>query len=279
MAEYRSTPFIKISSPSTHVTLVELQRDPVNAFNETFWTELGQVFDAISEDGDVRAVVLASAIPKFFTAGLDLNDTAALQGGSDDPARTAFTLREHILKFQAAISSIERCRQPVIAAVHGVSYGLGVDIACACDVRYAASDAVFSIKEVDIALAADIGTLARLPKIAGNTSLVRELALTARTFGADEARALGFLSRVVQGSRTEVVRAALETAQLIAQKSPVAVAGTKRLLVHAQDHTVAENLDYTASWNAFALQTADIKDALSAFRKKQSAKFRSLPKL
>ena len=86
-------------------------------------------------------------------------------------------------------------------------------------------------------LAADIGTLARLPKVAGNQSFVNELALTGRDFSAAEAERLGLVSRIVPGSRDEVVRAALDTAALIAQKSPIAVLGTKRVLQHSRDHT------------------------------------------
>jgi delta(3,5)-delta(2,4)-dienoyl-CoA isomerase len=120
-------------------------------------------------------------------------------------------------------------------------------------------------------LAADVGTLAYLPKITGNQSLARELAYTARTFSSEEAERLGLVSKVVQGGRDAVVGAALELAKDIASKSPVAVTATKRLLLHARDHryelsisrfwigsliwgSVAENLQYTAVWNSAALQ-------------------------
>ncbi|CEL61474.1 Delta(3,5)-Delta(2,4)-dienoyl-CoA isomerase, mitochondrial OS=Mus musculus GN=Ech1 PE=2 SV=1 [Rhizoctonia solani AG-1 IB] len=93
------------------------------------------------------------------------------------------------------------------------------------------------LQEVDVGLAADIGTLSRLPKITGNESLLRELAFTAREFGPAEATQLGMVSRVVQGGRDEVLGAALELARVIASKSPVAVVGTKRFLLHARDHT------------------------------------------
>jgi delta(3,5)-delta(2,4)-dienoyl-CoA isomerase len=127
----------------------------------------------------------------------------------------------------------------VIAAVHGLAYGLGLDALCAVDVRWAASDATFSIKEVDVGLAADLGTLARGPKLVGNASLWHELALSARTFGAEEAMgSLGLVSRVVPGSRAEVVRAAIvEFAEVVARKSPVAVVGTKQFIAHALDHS------------------------------------------
>lgn len=268
-----------ISSPSQHVLLVELNRKPVNAFHTAFWTELGQLFDSVSASGEIRSVVLASALPKIFTAGLDLNDTSALTNKETDPARKAFVLQHGLRKFQDAISSIERCKQPVILAAHGTVLGLGVDITTACDIRYVASDVKFSIKEVDIGLAADVGTLARLGKVCGNESLARELAFTARHFGADEALSLGLVSRVVPGSRDEVVHAALELAQEIAKKSPIPITGIKKVMIHAKDHSVQENLEYVATWNAFALQTSDLEVALNAARTKKVPKFGNLPKL
>ena len=139
--------------------------------------------------------------------------------------------------FQRAIGAPTRIPQPVIAAVHGVAFGLALDLLSAVDVRLAAADAAFSIKEVDVGLAADIGTLARLPRLVGNASLLYELALTGRVFGAQDAQRLGLVSRVVPGSRDDVVRAALELAREIARKSPVAVVGVKRFVSHALDHS------------------------------------------
>ncbi|KAI6153034.1 ClpP/crotonase-like domain-containing protein [Pisolithus tinctorius] len=161
---------------------------------------------------------------------------------SSDSARTAVALRRHVLSFQAAISSPERCPVPVIAAIHGVAYGLAVDIIAGCDIRYAASDTTFSIKEFDVGLAPDIGTLARLRHIFSNASLGAELAYTARTFSAEEAFRLGVVSRVVEGGMDEVVRESLALAEEVARKSPIAVTGTKHLLMHARDHSVGLTL-------------------------------------
>ena len=110
-------------------------------------------------------------------------------------------------------------------------------------------------QEVDIGLAPDIGSLAFLPKITGNHSLVRELTYTARPFSAIEAEKLGLLSKVVEGGRDEVIKEALELARLIASKSPVAVASSKHLISHSRDHSVAENLLYTSVWNSVSLMT------------------------
>ena len=129
----------------------------------------------------------------------------------------------------------------VIALLHGISYGLAVDIACCADVRLACATARISVKEVDIGLAADIGSLARLPKIVASSSWVRDVCLSAREFGADEAARVGFVSEPVFASKDAMVRAAVDLAERIAAKSPVAVLGTKELLNHARDHSVHES--------------------------------------
>ncbi|KAL0959103.1 hypothetical protein HGRIS_014400 [Hohenbuehelia grisea] len=238
MAGNLSTKWLKVSQPSAHVLHVELNRTPVNAFNTQFWQEYGALFDNIADTvPDARVVVLSSAIPKLFTAGLDITETSMFNDTAADPARRAWELRRHIVEFQQAVGAPERCPIPVIVAVHGLVLGLGIDIMGYCDVRYTASNASFSIKEVDIGLAADIGTLATLPKATGNQSLLNELAFSTKQFSAAEAEKLGFVSKVVPGGRDEVVAEALTLAQTIASKSPYAVASTKHLLLHSRDHT------------------------------------------
>ncbi|TFK33775.1 Delta2-dienoyl-CoA-isomerase [Crucibulum laeve] len=276
--EKYSTKWIKVSEVAPQVVLMQLARKPVNAFSTDFWLQYQQVFDALIEDGaDVRALVLSSEFPKVFTAGLDLADANNL--GADaaddtrDAARASLAMRKVLLKFQHAIGSPERAPFPVIAAVHGHCIGLGLDMIGVCDIRYAASNTTFAIKEVDIGLAPDIGSLAFLPKITGNHSLIRELTYTARNFSAAEAEKVGLVSRVVEGGRDEVVKSAIELAKFIASKSPVAVSGSKHLITHARDHTVAENLAYTGAWNAAALMTSDILENLRATKIKQKPKF------
>ncbi|TRM70369.1 ClpP/crotonase-like domain-containing protein [Schizophyllum amplum] len=282
MADSFSTEWIKVSEPHPHVYLVELRRKPVNAFSEQFWRSFGKVFDDLraSSTADVRCAVLASALDKMFTAGLDIKSAASVLSteGSTDSARAAHDVHDYIRTFQAAIRATERCHFPVIAALHGHVIGLGVDIASMCDVRYAAADASFSIKEVDVGLAADIGTLAYLPKITGNQSLARELAYSTRPFSAQEALQLGLVSRVVPGSRAEVISAALDLAKTIVEKSPVAVSGTKRLLNHARDNSVDVSLDYTVIWNSAMLQTKDIAESLVSKQTKRAPQFAPMNK-
>ncbi|KAJ7300635.1 Delta2-dienoyl-CoA-isomerase [Mycena albidolilacea] len=266
-----------------HVLHIELSRNPVNAFSAEFRRQYGALFDRIVSEGrDVHAAVLSSAIPKLFTAGIDLTDaakitTGGLHGGAKvDSARSSLASLQDIKDFHYAISAPERCPLPVIVAVHGLVFGLGIDIISACDVRYAAEGSQFSIKEVDIGLAADVGTLAYLPKITGNHSLMREMAYSAAIFSVADAERMGLISRVVPGGHTKVVAAALALAGVISGKSPIAVSGTKRILLHSRDHSIADNLEYTAAWNAAALQTQDIPEALVAVKARRAPKFAPL---
>jgi len=288
-----------VSSPSPFVLQVSLNRpEKLNAMNKTFWLEMSRCFDEIGEDEDCRCVVVA-AEGRVFTAGLDLGDIALVQslsGGAavaddddfddeddDDSAssrrpdvsRKAFNIHKLVLKFQDSFTSIERCPKPVVAAIHGACIGGGVDLVSACDVRYATKDAFFQIKEVDVGLAADVGTLQRLPRIVGGDSLVRELCYTARKLGADEALRVGLVSRLLE-DRDAVVAAAVETAALIADKSPVAVQGTKHNLVFARDHSVPESLRYMAAWNSAMLQSEDVMKSAVAAISKEKPKFKNL---
>lgn len=141
----------------------------------------------------------------------------------------------------------------VIAAIHGYAFGLAIDISCCTDIRIASKDTKFSVKEVDIGIAADIGTLARLPKIVGNHGWVKEVALTARIFSAEEAQQVGFVTHVTE-NKEQAVAKAVGLATLIASKSPVAVQGTKELLNHARENTTAASKSHI---NPFRRATTD----------------------
>lgn len=209
------------------------------------WLEFAQVFKDLSHNPDVRAIVLSGAGEKAFTTGLDVKAASegwiAGEGGSDDPARQAAMIRKHVTSFQDSITAIERCEKPVIVAMHGFSLGLAVDISTAADIRLCSRDVQIAVKEVDIGLAADIGTLSRLPKVVGNYGWVKEVALTARIFGADEALRVGFVNAVYE-NKADTVRAALDLASLIASKSPVATQGTKEILNWSRDHSVHDGI-------------------------------------
>ncbi|WVQ82995.1 hypothetical protein IAT38_005133 [Cryptococcus sp. DSM 104549] len=266
----------RASEPSSGVLLLEVDRPPVNAYNTALWQELHVIVDKISDCPDVRAVVLSSSNEKTFTAGLDLKQPSSVHvDDAYDPARKAMKTRDHLREFQAAITSLEKCRVPIIVTLFGPSVGLAIDIASACDIRVCTSTTQFGIFEVTVGLAADIGTLQRFPKIVGNGSKARELALTGRMFGAAEALEIGFVSKVVEGGRQQAIDAAVDIAKVIATKSPIAVIGTKHMLNYSRDHTVDEGLEYHAAWNMAMLQTSDMPRAMKAQLKKEIPSFPS----
>lgn len=279
LAAYSAYKFFTVTSPKPFVAHVQIQRpDKLNAFSEVMWLEFGRVFQQLSADADVRAVVLSGAGDKAFTAGLDVQSASqdsTLMSDQKDPARKAKGMRAQIEEFQASIGAMEKCEKPVIAAMHGIALGLAIDISCTADIRICASNTRFAVKEVDIGLAADIGTLARLPKIVGSTSWVKDVCLTARDFSAQEALAVGFVSQVHEG-KEKTVQVAIDLAANIAEKSPVAVQGTKELLNHARDHSTVDTLRYTQLWNSVALQGADFPAAILSVLKKQKPTFAKL---
>jgi delta(3,5)-delta(2,4)-dienoyl-CoA isomerase len=151
----------------------------------------------------------------------------------------------------------------VICVLHGYCLGLAIDIACATDIRVCASDATFAVKEVDMGLAADIGTLSRLPKVVGSQSWVKDVCLSARPFPASEALAVGFVSAVEDG-KDSALRRGFEIARSLAEKSPVAVQGTKALINYSVGRPTSDGLRYTQVWNSAALQASDIPIAMTA---------------
>ncbi|KAH6609528.1 hypothetical protein Trco_002874 [Trichoderma cornu-damae] len=279
LAAYGGYKFFAVTSPKAFVAHVQIRRpEKLNAFSEAMWLEFGGVFRRLSEDADVRAVVLSGAGDRAFTAGLDVQSTSqdgTLMSKEQDPARKAKKMRAQIEEFQSSIGAMEKCEKPVICAMHGISLGLAIDIACCADIRICASNTRFAVKEVDIGLAADIGTLARLPKIVGSGSWVKEVCLTARDFSAQEALAVGFVSQVHE-DKAKAVQAAIDLAASLAEKSPVAVQGTKELLNHARDHSTVDTLRYTQLWNSVALQGADFPSAILSVLKKQKPRFAKL---
>lgn len=259
-------------SISDAIALVQINRpEKLNAMNAPFWSEIIEIFQALDEDDSVRVVVLSGA-GKHFSAGIDLMLLASVASElGRDVGRNARLLRRKILSMQASFNAVDHCRKPVLAAIQGYCIGGAIDLIAACDMRYAAADAQFSIKEVDMGMAADVGTLQRLPRIIGD-GILRELAYTGRSVDAVEAQAIGLVNRV-WSSHAELLDGVMAIAAQIAAKSPIAVAGTKRMLGYMRDHRIDDGLEYVATWNAAMLQSNDLRVAVAAGMSKQTARF------
>jgi delta(3,5)-delta(2,4)-dienoyl-CoA isomerase len=270
--------------PSPHIVVVTLNRiRKRNAINRIMWREIGEIFSILGRIGDdCRAVILTGAGTKAFTSGIDISDPELMMVSSDDPnddvARKGMAFLPKVLDMQRCFTAIEECPVPVIAVIQGSCIGAGIDIASVCDIRLCTRTAQFSVREVKIGLAADVGTLQRFPKITGNDSRVRELCLTGEMFTAQEALRIGFVSRICSNSDT-IMEDAVKLAKVIAANSPVAVMGTKRSLVYSRDHSVSEGLNHIATHNACAIMSDDIPTAMISSKQKKTARFSRIPKL
>ena len=261
--------FFEISCDGSVVHVEMNKPDKANSMSPDFWEDLPKIAKALNADPEVRAVVI-SGRGKHFTGGMDLasfQDILALTKA--EPARGAFALRNLILKLQDALSSLETLRVPVIAATHSTCLGAGVDLISACDIRIASLDTSFGIEEILVGMAADVGTLQRLPKVMP-LGIVRELAYTGRRFSAEEAKSWGLVNSV-HADRETTVQAALSMAQDIASQSPVAIAGIRHAVTYARDHSVTDELDQIATWNSGMLRPDDLMKVIQAKMQKQQA--------
>lgn len=250
------------------VAWVRLNRpQQANALDATAWRELREAITALDAEPAVRAVVVAGT-GKHFCAGIDLSMLGSLLAGHEDRARAAEELRRTILDLQDVFTSIERCRVPVIAAVHGACVGAGLDLAAACDLRYASEDARFTIKEIDMAVVADVGVLQRLPHIVGE-GVTRELAYTGRTVSGAEALALRLVNGVFDTPEA-LVDGVGAVAATLAAKPPLTLRGTKYAITYARDHSTADALEQVATWNAGMLASAELTETVQALQERRA---------
>lgn len=257
----------------SRIATVEFARpDKANAFDLIMWQELRDAMRWIDATPEVRVAVLRGA-GEHFSAGIDLSVLAGLRSQIADTcaAHANEKLRRLILDLQDVVGAIERCRKPVIAAIHGACLGGGVDIVTACDIRHCSTDAVFSVKEVDVGMTADLGSLQRLPGLVGE-GMARELAYSGRHVKGEEALVIGLVSRCYP-TRAELLVGANELAATIAAKSPLAVRGCKEMITYARDHALADSLDHVATWNAAMLMSVDLEEAINAAREKRRPDF------
>ncbi|MCF8474702.1 MAG: crotonase/enoyl-CoA hydratase family protein [Emcibacter sp.] len=260
---------------ANHIATITLNNpQKANAMGEDFWAEFAGIFDHFNDDSDVRVVVIASE-GKHFTAGIDLGYLQSCMPSLEvESARAMDKMRRHIKYLQGAFSAIDQCRVPVLAAVQGGCFGAGVDLASACDIRYASKDAFFIIQEINIGMVADLGTLQRMPRQIPD-GLMRELAYTGRKFYAQEAHATGFVTNVCD-DHDSLRHYVMDIATQIAAQSPLAILGSKEMLNHTRDNTVEVGLDYIAAWNAGMLSTQDVIKGAVAALSKSTAEFDDL---
>lgn len=262
---------VSVSDHIAEVTLIGPGKG--NAMGPDFWRELPELFGQLDSDPAVRAVILRGS-GKNFSYGLDLAGMAgelgpALADSAKAKPRTDF--HNTIKRMQAAVTAVADCHKPVIAAVSGWCIGGGVDLIAAADIRYASADAQFSVREVRVAMVADMGSLARLPGIIGDGHL-RELALTGKDIDAPRAEKIGLVNDVLP-TPDDAVAAARATARAIADNPPLVVQGIKEVLDHSRVPAQSDSLRFVAAWNAAFLPSDDLTEAITAVFEKRKPDF------
>ncbi|MCU0269854.1 MAG: crotonase/enoyl-CoA hydratase family protein [Acidimicrobiales bacterium] len=262
------------------VAHLQLKRpDALNTMTREFWVELPELVRRLDADGTTRAIVLSST-GRHFSAGMDLSVFTSGAGelpgtrGDAEMGRQRAFLRQTVLLLQDSFTCLERARMPVLAAIQGGCIGGAVDLVSACDLRYCTQDAFFVVQEINIGMTADVGTLQRLPKIIPD-GVAREMAYLGRRLGAERAHQVGLVNEVFPDHEA-LVAGVLELAGEIASKSPLAIWGSKEMLTYARDHSVADGLNYIATWQTGMFQPADMMESFAARAEKRDSAFEDL---
>lgn len=254
-----------------HIGWLWLNRpQKMNAFSPDLWEDLPRAVEEINASEDVRVIVVAGR-GRAFTVGIDLTMLGDLAPTAGSAAAVKRALFHRLKDLQRTFSSLESSPVPVIAAVHGWCIGAGMDLITACDIRLAASDAVFSVRETRMAMVADMGTLERLPKVVSGGH-VAELVYTGRDVEAARAERMGLVNQVYP-DHDSLLAGARQWAGQIAANSPLAVQGAKAVLSAEQGRSVSEALDYVALWNTAFLESDDLHEAVAAFIERRPPRF------
>ncbi|MEI6358413.1 MAG: enoyl-CoA hydratase-related protein [Verrucomicrobiota bacterium] len=260
-----------------HIAHLVLNRpDRLNALDMTVWRELDEVLQQLHQTNQARVLVISST-GKHFSAGMSLEAFGESVSMDDQSAEGRAAIFDMLGGLQANFTRLETLRMPVIVAIQGGCIGGAVDMVTAACLRYASADAFFCIQEINIGMVADVGTLQRLPKLMP-MAVVKELAYTGRRLSADKALQYGLVNEVLADAAAALA-AAMKTAAEIASKPPVAIWGTKQALHYARDHSVDDALKQMGWLQSGIWSNPHVKEAITAFQKKQAASFPDLAPL
>jgi enoyl-CoA hydratase len=270
---------IEIAEKIAHIQLK--RGDELNTMVPEFWRELPEIVRDIDDNARARVIVISST-GKHFSGGMDLSvftggQSAGTQSqrADEERGRLRANLRRSVLDIQETFNVLDRARMPVLVAIQGGCVGGAVDMTSACDCRYATEDAFFVVQEINIGMTADVGTFPRLCGLMPE-GWVRELAYSGRRLPARKALAIGLVNEIFP-SQEEMVVHVMGVARDIAEKSPLAVHGSKVMINYARDHSIADGLDYIATWQAGMYNPdADMMESFQARAEKRKAEFADL---
>ncbi len=260
---------------SGKVAIIRLNRPEVlNAIDLDVWHRIPEVAKEIDADREIRCAVLTGSGDKAFTAGLDLKAAGQVMGGAitgDTSAagKVAMAIDE-LSALQECFTSLENMRVPVIAAVNGYCLGAGTELILTCDIRLAGSNTIFSIEEVALGVVPDMGSTQRLPRTVG-VGKAKQMLLTGVRIGAGEAHRIGLVEEVHDPQET--LDKAVEMAETVAAKAPLAVQATKRAVNMSAHTPLAVGLKYETLIAASNLIAEDIPKGMIARAQKKEPEF------
>ena len=261
--------------PATGIAELVLNRpERMNTMAPAFFPALRDTVQALDDAGATRVLIVRGE-GKHFCAGMALDTFApdgAMQAMLDTgSARKRLGFQTQLRRLMASFDAIDAARFPVVCAVQGACVGGALDLAAACDLRVCAADAFFTVQEIHIGMAADLGVLQRLQRLLPQ-GLARELAYTGDRLGAERALATGFVNAVVADADVLLAHAR-KLATAIAAKSPLAVAASKAALNHARDHGTEESLEHMTLLQSAVFDIDEMARAIAAWQAKKPATF------
>ena len=260
-----------------HIAHLVLNRPQVlNTLDLVFWRELDDVLQALHQGNQARVLVISST-GKHFSAGMSLDVFGSSVTMDDQSPEGRAAIADLLAGLQATFTRLENLRIPVIVALHGGCIGGAVDMVTAACLRYASADTFFCIQEINIGMVADVGTLQRLPKLMP-MAVVKELAYTGRRLNADKALQHGLVNEIY-ADQASTLAAAMQAAQEIASKPPIAIWGSKQALHYARDHSTADALQQMGWLQSGIWSNAHVQEAIAAFQNKRSGNFPALAPL
>ena len=265
-----SSDVITIEKTGAVATIWLDRPEKYNALSEPFWLAIPEALKSVEADADIRSIIVAGR-GKHFCVGIDLVQSG--MGTHQRPAGESEAVAnlkqlQGTSKFQASISSLAECPLPVIAVVHGHCLGAGIDMITACDIRIAAADSNFSVRETRIGLVADVGTLQRLPKIL-NAGHVAELAYSAKDINAARAEKIGLVNDVYETFDAAYAEG-MALATIIAANPPMAVRGTKFMLQQGETLTTEQSLLMNGMFTMItSLKSNDLQESMHAFAERR----------
>ncbi len=255
-----------------HVAHLKLSRpERMNTMTLAFFPAIRDAVRGLGSEGKTGALVISST-GKHFSAGMALDVFAAGESTlTVSTARDRLAFQESLRKLMDCFTALDEANFPVICAIQGGCIGGALDLATACDIRVCSADAFFTLQEITVGMAADLGTLQRLPKIVPQ-GVAREMAYTGERLGAERALAVGLVNAVLPDADALLARA-MALAETIASKSPLAVAASKLAINHARDHSTASALHQMTLLQSAIFDTGEMATAIAAWKEKRTADF------